>query len=134
MDLSAARYGDPPSIYVRVGRVKKWGSIKVYLTGKLTVRKTRRLRLVALLRLVVLNVASSGPPHLCRRVGSCTWSSISENVPLMIDLMDNLVQLLRRDKAAAGTFSLTGAGRICHADRTKRRRLAVYGALENGTV
>ncbi|KAL1968068.1 hypothetical protein VTN77DRAFT_2198 [Rasamsonia byssochlamydoides] len=109
--LSAARNGDPPGVYARVRRIKKGGPIKVYVTGKLTVHKgtTTAIRSAVKIARAKYGLSSTtfinnSSPNPFDRLGFCTWTSIGENVPLTIDLIDNLVQLLRRDNVPVGTF------------------------------
>jgi hypothetical protein len=110
--LSAARNGDLPGVYARVRRVKSGGRIKVCVTGKLSVNKGTTSAIFDAVEVARARYGlPTGTPFIEEagetpfdRLGFCTWSSIGENVPLSYDLMENLVQLLNRDKVPVGTF------------------------------
>ncbi|OZJ02478.1 hypothetical protein BZG36_05143 [Bifiguratus adelaidae] len=109
--LSASRNGEPPGVYARVRRVNKAGRIKVYVTGKLSVHSGTTTAIRGAIDVARAKYGFSTDPFVQEsdqspfdRLGFCTWSSIGENVPLTIDLMDNLVQLLRRDNVPISSF------------------------------
>lgn len=109
--LSAARDGEPAGVYARARRIKKGGQAKVYVTGKLTVQKGTATGIRSAVEIARAKYGLSATPFTEEsglnpfdRLGFCTWTSIGENVPLTIDLVDNLVQLLRRDNIPVGTF------------------------------
>ena len=109
--LSAARVGEAPGVYVRVRRVKKCGRIVSYVGAKLTVHKGE---LNAIRGAIDVARKKYGYPTIpftkdtghgpFERLGFCTWSSIGENVPLTLDLMDDLVQKLAKFNVPVGTF------------------------------
>jgi hypothetical protein len=111
LTLSGARDGEAPGVYARARRVKRGSKVTAYVGGKLTVDKGKDTAIKGAMNVVR---AKQGLPEASfkklegespfDRLGFCTWSSIGENVPLTLDLMDNLVQLLAKDQTPIGTF------------------------------
>lgn len=111
LNLSAAHDGESPGVYARARRVKVGGKIKTHVGGKLTVHKGK---VTAIKGAIDVVCAKHGIPETSftkydgqspfDRLGFCTWSSIGEDVPLTLDLMDNLVQLLAKDQIPIGSF------------------------------
>lgn len=109
--LSAARDGESPGVYARARRVKVGGTIKTHVGGKLTVHGGKVTAIKGAIDVVCAEhgiAKTSFTKHVGNspfdRLGFCTWSSIGEDVPLTLGLMDNLVQLLAKDHIPIGTF------------------------------
>ena len=111
LTLSASRDGEAPGVYARARRVKMGGKIITHVGGKLTVHKGKVTAIKGAINVVC---AKQGLPEASftkhegespfDRLGFCTWSSIGEDVPLTLDLMDNLLQKLAKDQIPIGTF------------------------------
>ena len=109
--LSGARDGETPGIYARARRVKRGDKIRTHVGGKLTVHKGKITAIKGAIDVVCAEQGLPGTSFTKHegespfvRLGFCTWSSIGENVPLTLDLMDNLVQLLAKNEIPIGTF------------------------------
>ena len=109
--LSAARVGEAPGVYVRVRRVKKCGRIISYVGAKLTVHKGELNAIRGAIDVARKKYGYSTAPFTeetghspFNRLGFCTWSSIGEDVPLTLDLMDDLVHKLAKFNVPVGTF------------------------------
>jgi hypothetical protein len=112
LNLSGARDGESPGVYARARRVKRGGKIKTHVAGKLTVHQSKVTAIKDAIDIVCAKQGIPGTSSFKKfegespfdRLGFCTWSSIGENVPLTLDLMVNLVQLLAKDQIPIGTF------------------------------
>jgi hypothetical protein len=111
LTLSGARDGETPGIYARARRVKQGGKIRTHVGGKLTVHKGKVTAIKGAIDVVCAEQGLPGSSFTKHegespfdRLGFCTWSSIGENVPLTLNLMDNLVKLLAKDQIPIGTF------------------------------
>jgi hypothetical protein len=144
LTLSAAQDGETPGVYARARRVKVGGTINTHVGGKLTVH---RGKITAIKGAIDVVCAEHGIPKTSftkhaghspfDRLGFCTWSSIGEDVPLTLDLMDNLVQLLAKDHIPIGTFIIDdGWQDIRHGGNgaEKSRGLWDFGAWDGMTA
>ena len=109
--LSAARVGEAPGVYARVRRVKKGGRIVSYVAAKLTVHKGELNAIRGAIDIARKKYGYSTAPFTRETghspfscLGFCTWSSIGEDVPLTLDLMDDLVHKLAKLNVPVGTF------------------------------
>ncbi|KFZ16354.1 hypothetical protein V501_02253 [Pseudogymnoascus sp. VKM F-4519 (FW-2642)] len=109
--LSAARDGEAPGVYARVRRVNRGGKIVSYIGGKLTVHKGELKAIQGAIGVARAKYGYSTAPFTQETghspfdaLGFCTWSSIGEDVPLTIDLIDDLVHKLAKFNVPIGTF------------------------------
>ncbi|CZR67868.1 uncharacterized protein PAC_17767 [Phialocephala subalpina] len=109
--LSAARFGEVPGVYIRARRVKKCGRIVSYVGAKLTVHNGELSAIRGAIDVARKKYGYSTAPFTREtghspfdRLGFCTWSSIGEDVPLTLDLMDDLVHKLAKFNVPVGTF------------------------------
>jgi hypothetical protein len=109
--LSAARVGEEPGVYIRARRVKKCGRIICYVGAKLTVHKGELNAIRGAIDVARKKYRYSTTPFIQEtshrtfdRLGFCTWSSIGEDVPLTLDLVDDLVRKLAKFNVPVGTF------------------------------
>ncbi|PMD62135.1 glycoside hydrolase family 36 protein [Hyaloscypha bicolor E] len=109
--LSAARVGEAPGVYIRARRVKKCGRIVSYVGAKLTVHNGELNAIRGAIDVARKKYGYSTAPFTQEtghspfdRLGFCTWSSIGENVPLTLNLMDDLVHKLAKFNIPVGTF------------------------------
>ncbi|KAG0646377.1 putative galactinol-sucrose galactosyltransferase 2 [Hyphodiscus hymeniophilus] len=109
--LTAARDGEAPGIYARVRRVKNGGRITSYVGAKVNVHKGELNAIRGAIDVARKKYGYSTAPFTqdtghspFTGLGFCTWSSIGEDVPLTLDLMDDLVQKLVKFNVPVGTF------------------------------
>jgi len=109
--LSAARVGEEPGVYIRARRVKKRGRVVCYVGAKLTVYKGELNAIRGAIDVARKKYGYSTAPFTQEtghgtfdRLGFCTWSSIGEDVPLTLDLMNDLVRKLAKFNVPVGTF------------------------------
>ncbi|KAF8850839.1 glycoside hydrolase [Acephala macrosclerotiorum] len=109
--LSAARLGEAPGVYIRARRVKKCGRIVSYVGAKLTVHNGELSAIRGAIDVARKKYGYSTAPFTREtghspfdHLGFCTWSSIGEDVPLTLDLMDDLVHKLAKFNVPVGTF------------------------------
>ncbi|PMD33381.1 glycoside hydrolase family 36 protein [Hyaloscypha variabilis F] len=109
--LSAARVGEAPGVYIRARRVKIGGRIVCYVGAKLTIHNGERNAIRGAIDVARKKYGYSTAPFTQEgghspfdRLGFCTWSSIGEDVPLTLNLMDDLVHKLAKFNVPVGTF------------------------------
>jgi hypothetical protein len=109
--LSSGRDGEAPGIYVRARRVKKCCRIRCYVGAKLTVHNGEQNAIRGAIEVARKKYGYSAAPFTqdighspFHRLGFCTWSSIGEDIPLTLDLMNDLVQKVAKFNIPIGTF------------------------------